>query len=471
MCVLFLFGLTWSALAQVEIPRVWDTAAVQQLEVPLANAKYSPVHIDEQTYYRIPARTIYKSYPVYHPKREPAGYWQWLATREPEIAFDSSRLHTKQDWIRAGEIVFQAGTSFGPVLFGADEVRNPEFFEQTGMPVAKDGTIPFARWVVRKKGTVELASMGCATCHVRVLEDGTVVPGAQGNNPGDRQGAWMLERAARFAGPDKILERMRGFARQFEMPWLADDPNRVYRTMTLDQMLDAGRRVPAGVNVRSNTSLLFPPQIPDLIGVAERRYLDHTGLVQHRSIGDLMRYSTLVQDLLTVSVFGGPAPVVDPAKRSRFSDEQLYALASYLYSLTPPPNPNPMDAQAESGKKVFERQRCGACHPAPLYTSNKLMPVDGFTVPEDHRKRFAIHERRVGTDPRYALYSKKGTGYYKVPSLKGVWYRGPFEHGGRVATLEEWFDPKRLATTPGHKFGLDLKPAEKAALIAFLKTL
>jgi hypothetical protein len=31
-----------------------------------------------------------------------------------------------------------------------------------------------------------------------------------------------------------------------------------------------------------------------------------------------------------------------------------------------------------------------------------------------------------------------------VASLRGVWYRGPFEHNGSVATLEDWFDPKRL---------------------------
>ncbi|MBL8222412.1 MAG: hypothetical protein JNL62_24455 [Bryobacterales bacterium] len=468
---LLLFAISLGAIAQTEIPRTWDTAAVRQLEVPLANPRYSPVHITEETYYRIPARTIYKSYPVYHPKREPEGYQQWLASREPEVAFDAARLQSKQDWIAAGEIVFNSGTSFGPVLFGADEVRNPEFFEQTGMPVAKDGTIPFARWVVRKKGTVELASMGCNTCHTRVMADGTMIPGAQGNNPGDRQGAWMLERAARFAGPEKILERMRGFARQFEMPWLPDDPNRAYRNMTLEQMVDAGRRVPPGVNVRSNTSLLYPPQIPDLIGVAERHYLDHTGLVHQRSIGDLMRYSSLVQDVLSTSVYGGPAPSVDPAKRVRFSDEQLFALATYLYSLQPPANPNRFDAKAEQGKKVFARERCTSCHPAPLYTSNKLMPVDGFTVPDEHKKRFAIHERRVGTDPRYALHSRKGTGYYKVPSLKGVWYRGPFEHGGRAATLEEWFDSSRLAVTPGHRFGLELKSEDKTALIAFLKTL
>jgi cytochrome c peroxidase len=52
----------------------------------------------------------------------------------------------------------------------------------------------------------------------------------------------------------------------------------------------------------------------------------------------------------------------------------------------------------------------------------------------------------IGTDPRSALTTRRGTGYYKVPSLKGVWYRGPFEHNGSIATLEDWFDPKKTIT-------------------------
>jgi len=50
----------------------------------------------------------------------------------------------------------------------------------------------------------------------------------------------------------------------------------------------------------------------------------------------------------------------------------------------------------------------------------------------------------VGTDPDLSLKTRRGTGYYKAPSLKGVWYRGPFEHNGSVLTLEDWFDPRRL---------------------------
>jgi hypothetical protein len=68
------------------------------------------------------------------------------------------------------------------------------------------------------------------------------------------------------------------------------------------------------------------------------------------------------------------------------------------------------------------------------------------------------------------------------------WYRGPFEHNGSVATLEDWFDPKRLSddyvptgwkgppgtetrTVRGHNFGLNLPPEDRAALITFLKSL
>jgi hypothetical protein len=93
----------------------------------------------------------------------------------------------------------------------------------------------------------------------------------------------------------------------------------------------------------------------------------------------------------------------------------------------------------------------------------------------------------VGTDPNLALKTRKGTGLYKVPSLRGVWYRGLFNHDGSVRSLEEWFDPARLRddympsgfkgyklthrAVPGHEFGLKLSPEDKAALIAFLKTL
>jgi hypothetical protein len=85
------------------------------------------------------------------------------------------------------------------------------------------------------------------------------------------------------------------------------------------------------------------------------------------------------------------------------------------------------------------------------------------------------------------MSTSRSCGYYKVPSLRRVWYRGPFEHNHSVATLDGWFDPNRLhddhmptgwkgygvKTRPikGHEFGLKLSANDKRALIAFLKTL
>ena len=111
----------------------------------------------------------------------------------------------------------------------------------------------------------------------------------------------------------------------------------------------------------------------------------------------------------------------------------------------------------------------------------------GFTPPVNHPNRADIIELSVGTDAGTALRTRKGTGFYKVPSLKGVWYRGRFGHDGSVTTLEEWFNPARLKSdyvpngwkgygverraVPGHEFGLRLPHDERAALVAFLKTL
>jgi hypothetical protein len=466
-----------------DIPRAWEKSAVESLELPLARREFSPVHISEGDYYKIPERVIYKSYPVYAPGREPAGYMNYLRSLDPEIAFDTAKITTSAQWIAAGEIVFNAPTSFGPVFFTPQNLQDPEFIRKAGIPVAKDGTIPFASWVIRKKGNVELGSMGCATCHTRVMKDGTVIAGAQGNNPGDREGAMLLRASAQAMGADRVVAQVRKFALQFEAPWVENDLNRVTEKMTLDEFIAAGEAIPPGVTARANTSVLLPPQIPDLIGVSERKFLDHTGLIRQRGIGDLMRYSTLAQDVFNADRYGAAAPASATMPAARYSDAELYALASYLYSLKPPANPNPFDAAARRGQRLFIRETCVNCHTPPLYTNNKLVPADGFEAPASDE----VMDRHIGVDPRYALDSHKGTGFYKVPSLQGVWYRGPLGHTGAAMTLEEWLDPARLnpdyapagfkgydgkaRSIPGHPFGLKLTAAEKKDLIAFLRTL
>jgi hypothetical protein len=162
----------------------------------------------------------------------------------------------------------------------------------------------------------------------------------------------------------------------------------------------------------------------------------------HRGIGDLMRYAALVS-FAEAADFGPHHMLGEDARRvqTRLSDEALYALALYIYSLQPPRNPNPFDGKAQAGQKIFARE--GVPHTA-LYTSNKITLAQGFTPPKNPPVTLDVLPISVGTDPGLALATRKGTGYYKVPSLKGVWYRGHYLHDGSAASLEEMFDPDRL---------------------------
>ncbi|MHB8652373.1 MAG: hypothetical protein ACYDA9_00690 [Terriglobia bacterium] len=476
-----------------DIPRVWDDQKLATLMVPLAVPAASPKFVSSDWYYKIPVRPIYKSYPIYRPDKEPPGYMEWLKKQAPQISFDSSKLKTKEDWIKAGELVYDAPIGFDtPLFMTKDDVRNLDWYKKLQVPVARDGTLPFARWEIREKGKLELGEGSCNTCHTRVMPDGTVLKGVQGNMPYDRiVGFALRSRLAEAKDPAAFTKR---FTHEWYMalgvPWLHPDPFGDAEHMSIPQIAALHEAIPPGVAIRVNTSLRYPPLVPSLIGVQDHRYLDHTGLIQQRSIGDLMRYDALVQVGVRFETFENfkiLPQLPDPSTELRYGDDQLYALALYIYSLKMPPNPNPFDALAKRGQKVFEREGCAVCHTPPLYSNNKLTPVEGFRPPEADLKRFAILPFTVGTDPGLALKTRVGTGYYRVPSLRGVWFRGPFEHDGSVATLEDWFNPRRLRddyvptgfrgagvktrAVKGHPFGLDLSAEDKKALIAFLKTL
>jgi hypothetical protein len=431
-------------------------------------------------------RVMYRIYPVYASKAEPRGYIEKLALVEPEITFDPAKLKTEPDWIAAGRDVYRYPIALFPIQMLAT-LR--EILERSAVPPARDGTYPHLSLVVPKKGVLMVGFRSCATCHTRIQPDGSVIEGGQGTVPDLLLGF----------PPD--VQVARAFQRAFfRVPWIDNDQIDRVQTMSINEINDVKAAIPIGVVARHGTSLFTPVQIPSLIGVREWRYLDHTGLMRHRDIGDMMRYAASNQDTDMLAEYSGFRPItaifeaehkptgLPPAEtQERYSDAQLFALAKYLYSLEPPPNPNLVNVLSRRGERVFAREHCPRCHIPPLYTSNKLTPALGFTVPEAHTKNYAIEPTVVGTDPVLTMRTRRGTGYYKVPSLRGVWYRSPFEHSGSVATLEDWFDPRRIRSdyvptgykgygmahraVTGHPFGLNLNPEDKAALIAFLKTL
>jgi Di-haem oxidoreductase, putative peroxidase len=459
------------------IPKAWDDSEVTSFELPLAQADRSPKYPSAKEYYALPVRPVYRTYPVYLADREPEGYWKSLQEKEPEILFDPAKLVTKQDWIQAGALVFDQPLVLVPPAVGDRTSR----FREARVPTTRDGIVPFAFYVVRQKGVVEMGVGSCAECHTRVMADGAVVKGAQGNFPTAAVNA--LLQISRGSSPAAVQALRKRKGSNTFAPWAHNQDN--WDEITFDEIIHRLQAMPPEVNNREGTSLKHPAKVPSLIGIQDIRYLDATGLSRNRNVGDLMRYAIVNQGLLSMARFGDYFPGRAPeGGNTRYSDEQLYALSLYLYSLEPPANPNPFDDEAKRGKLIFNQQGCSGCHPAPLYTNNKLTPVRGFTVPDALRKTDAILDVIVGTDPGLALETRRGTGFYKVPSLRGVWMRSVFGHEGQAASLEEWFDSARLnadyvpkgfhlAPGPiqGHEFGIKLPAADRKALIAFLKTL
>jgi hypothetical protein len=112
---LYAVAIAFAAIAEMgqaqsfhpDIPKAWDDAEVARFEMPLAQRDRSPRYMSAAEYYALKVRPIYRAYPMYAPGREPAAYIESLKQKEPEIVFDPSKLRTKEDWIKAGKLVFE----------------------------------------------------------------------------------------------------------------------------------------------------------------------------------------------------------------------------------------------------------------------------------------------------------------------------------------------------------------------------
>jgi hypothetical protein len=490
--------------ASFDIPKTWDIAEITKFMLPPTDAAVSVTPISEEYYYKLPERKIFKSYPILLTDDTEANrkYIDSLKSLDPVDIFQNEPK-TEQDLIRLGEEVFSAplatfdySDNFLTELKAS--IKNAE------IPISKK-TFPYYSYVVDEKSKIKVGVFSCAMCHTRVMPDGTTIKGAQGNFPLDKIDGFGAENALKSLPKEKLKEFDEGMRAGRNMlqkaPWVSHSSQTELDTISAARIIAYLKAIPSGVMIRHGSNYNQPTNIPDLIGIKDRKYLDYTGLMMHRNIGDIMRYAAFNQLLDMLNSYNGYIPAATDFKTlpevgkapflgcsDRYSEMQLYALGKYLYSLKAPKNPNsfPPDL-VKKGELVFKREGCVTCHTPPLYTNNKLTPVDGFTPPASHYKSYDIFDVSVETNPELALYTRRGTGYYKVPSLLGVWYRSPFGHSGNVATLEDWLDKRRLdddyvptgfkpafaktMAIKGHEFGMDITKEEKTALIAFLKTL
>jgi hypothetical protein len=207
---------------------------------------------------------------------------------------------------------------------------------------------------------------------------------------------------------------------------------------------------PGRLDVSTSTGL-EPVKIPDLRPVRWVPYLQVDATVRK---GDLDALAIRIETLIIVS----QNEVVRPPR------EVALGLATYLISLgTDLPPWLPESSDELRGADAFDTV-CATCHVPPEYAGP---PV---TI------------ESIGTDPTVGRSADRGTGMYRVPSLRGVSTRGPLLHDGSLRDLDSMFDPARLdahysggrlAPGPvrGHSYALDWSAGDREALLAFMRTL
>jgi mono/diheme cytochrome c family protein len=193
-----------------------------------------------------------------------------------------------------------------------------------------------------------------------------------------------------------------------------------------------------------------PARIPDLRPVRFLTYLQQDATVEQRSIVSLaLRIETLI--------------ITSHSEDLRPPREVALGLALAVWALADAlPPAAPASAAGSRGLAVLQ-QSCASCHAPDVFT--------GPPVP------LAV----VGTDPTLGLSPERGTGFYRVPSLRGVGTRGPLLHDASAPDLATFFDPARITAgytggraggpVPGHLFDIVLPAADRAALLAYLQGL
>jgi hypothetical protein len=244
----------------------------------------------------------------------------------------------------------------------------------------------------------------------------------------------------------------------------------------------------------------------DMLPIWNLKKYDREGTTMNWAGDSHDSYSVIIDSALGVI---GAAP----KNKTEFLDEVKW-LQQYLREKAPPKFPFPINDQlAETGKGIFDAN-CAGCHASDK--TGKRMPLAAvgtdperiWTWTKDNAVAANKAVRGFGIE-RKGLVEESLVGY-NAPFLDGLWLRAPYLHNGSVPTVRDlltppdqrpklfWrgynlYDPvnlgfvsqgeeakyvgtrydttQRAAGNQGHAFGTELSPADKDALIEYLKTL
>jgi len=323
--------------------------------------------------------------------------------------WDGQRPTTLAQWQALGRRVFFE-YPLRPEVFAEHALAHPEVARAVGLRTAPDGGVPGTVAFIDIDGRARVG-ITCALCHVAIEGDEVVVGRARRDfDYGGMRLAYHRDTGAPIDA--RLAERMAAWG-----PGRAD--------ITEDDDED-------------------PVAIVDLWGIESLDALTQAATLRHADLGEDAPLALAIRQETQI--------LHANRERTRPPRALAWALAMFIYSLEPPPRPPSSDPAVARGDTIFRRD-CTACHDGPTGS--------GAPVPAED----------IGTDPALARGTSRGTGVYRPAPLLRVAEAAPYLHHGVVASLEQLFDPARLPAIPGHVAGTDLAPAERADLIAYLRTL
>lgn len=183
-------------------------------------------------------------------------------------------------------------------------------------------------------------------------------------------------------------------------------------------------------------------------------------------------FPTITRRLEADAAFAARLAVVFPGSQGVTEDVVLGALAAYVRSLASPRSrfdawvagdDAALDDEERKGFAIFVgKGGCVSCHGGWRFTDDAFHDI-GMSGSDLGRGALASGE--------------PGLPEFKTPSLREVGHTAPYMHDGSLATLEDVVAHysgdlvQRPSLAPTLVRDLKLSTAEKAALVAFLKTL
>jgi mono/diheme cytochrome c family protein len=265
-----------------------------------------------------------------------------------------------------------------------------------------------------------------------------------------------------------------------------------------------------------NLPKYFLAHLPEDHSLGQTDFVPAWRLDQRKGDGRLLNLggeSPAVRSVLVDSSVGfGPKP-------GRAYEEKIARLDRFLSSLAPPPWPYPtgeyaiQPALAAAGKAIYQ-EGCADCHEPTGHRCGRTVPLAEIGTDRERADTWSqAAADAVNAAIKQAGFTRpdlvKNDGYLAEP-LDGLWLRAPYLHNGSVPNLRELLEPvenrsvvfyrgsdvldpvnigfvasgataqrtgfkldtrERGNGNQGHNYGTALSPAEKNALLEYLKTL